>query len=181
MQGLKAKCQRLEYENAQLKGSTEYEALTLPQVLNSIIDLNEMTQKHIELYMLNQSEPQYPTESESKRMSNTSFFTEEERKEMLDQIDSANHEVNELKHQLSETQKIIDAKNDEIKKYINIQVTMNKSHMNIEHQLEQYKNDLSNVSQNNEQEIKSLRLKLIDCGVTEDKLKQQISELKSEV
>lgn len=181
MQALKAKCQRLEYENLQLKGTADCEATSLPQVLNSIIDLNEMTQKHIEIYMLNQNEPQYFAESESKRISNTSFFTEEDRKEMLDQIDKANNEVNELKHQLSVTQKVIDTKNDEIKKYINKQVAMNKSHLTIEHQLEQYKNDITNVNQSNEQEIKSMRLKLIDCGVNEDKLKQEICELKSEV
>jgi kinesin family protein 15 len=48
VEALKAKCQKLEYENSQLKGTSLCEAQSLPEVLNSIIDLNEMTQKHME-------------------------------------------------------------------------------------------------------------------------------------
>jgi chromosome segregation ATPase len=58
---------------------------------------------------------------------------------------------------------------------------MSKSNSIVEQQLDQYKNDIVNTNQSNEQEMKIMKLKIIDYGVNDDKLNQLIVELKSDV
>ena len=153
----------------------------MKEVLNSIVNLNELTQEYIKEFWSDHKAVSHYEDSDSKRVSNTSFFSEEEKKELESKITHANDEISALKTQISEFQSLVDSKNEEIKINISKQLSLAKSNSEIEAKLEKFKREVNNITESSEKEQKGLKLEVINYQSKEIGFQQEIEKLQNEL
>lgn len=78
IEGFKSKCSKLEKDISDLKSGSELGGVTIKQLLNAMIGLNEKTQQYLTDYCETQHDNPI-SNSESKRISDVSFFNIEEK------------------------------------------------------------------------------------------------------
>ena len=151
LESYKSKWLKLEKEIDKNEGNVKFGGTTLKEVLVSIVNLNELTQEYLWEFSANQSENKLEG-STCKRISDVSFYTQEEKKEMEAKLEKANEEIKSLKEKLAESANLISSKNDEIKEKIDSHISLSKSKHQIEEQFEAYKKEINNITQWSEQE-----------------------------
>ena len=178
LQSLTSKCSMYEQELKTLKNTDGPES-SIKSVFKSLISLNENTQQYLSEYCNNDKSSF--EESQTKRMSNTSFISEQAHNDLQDQLNSAQEESNQLKAHLEESRQLINQKNKEIKKFISKQVTSENNLNKIEQKLESYRQEMASMTDASEVEQKTLKIKVVDLEAREQEFMDKIQSLTDDI
>ena len=174
---LKERCARIERENEQINGE---DGKALETLFRGIVKLNESIQEYFTKYHSN-TEQDIVTNEKMKRMSGISDIYEKEKKDFEDSINKAQQEISSLKIKIEELWKENSSCKDQNIFLTEKEQSAQSRYEQIKHQLDEYRREMSNYANANQNEHNRIKLELINFQNTCEEYESTISLLNKEI